>query len=99
MVTPSFIGNLPTGGGWGLRVFPRQLIHNTIRELNSKGSPAVIFIHPRELDPSGPRLRLNPLKKFVAYGPRTDLSERLVDLLRRYRFGTLREMVEAWKPA
>lgn len=97
MVTPSLIGNLPTGGGWGFRVFPQGIIHKSIRELNSKGAPAVIFLHPRELDPSGPRLRLNPLKKFVVYGPRSDVSGRLDTLMRRFRFGTLRGMVDKWE--
>ena len=97
MVTPTPFGNLPTGGGWGLRVFPECIIHKTVRELNSAGAPAVIFLHPRELDPSGPRLRLTPLKKFAAYGPRTDVSRRLDNLLRRFRFGTLRDMVEQWE--
>ena len=99
MVTPSLLCNLPTGGGWGLRLFPRRMIHNTIRELNDAGLPAVLFIHPRELDPSGPRLRLGPLKSFVSYGPKTDLSRRLTDLLRGFRFATLKEMVEEWKSA
>ena len=99
MVTPSVVGNMPTGGGWGLRFFPRRMICNTIRTLNGAGSPAVLFVHPREVDPSGPRLRLRPLKKFVSYGPRIDLTGRLADLLRRYRFATLKEMVEEWKSA
>ena len=99
MVTRSMFGNLPTGGGWGLRVFPRRIIRNTIREMNSEGAPAVLFLHPRELDPSGPRLRLKPLKKFASYGPRTDLSDLLVDLMRQFRFGTLKEMVEQWESA
>jgi polysaccharide deacetylase family protein (PEP-CTERM system associated) len=99
MVTPSLLGNLPTGGGWGLRVFPQRTIHKTIRELNGAGAPAVIFLHPRELDPSGPRLRLSPLKKFAAYGPRTDVTRRLDNLLRCFRFGTLRDLVEQWESA
>jgi polysaccharide deacetylase family protein (PEP-CTERM system associated) len=99
MVTPSLFGNLPTGGGWGLRVFPQRIIHKTIRELNRAGSQAVIFLHPRELDPTGPRLRLTLLKKFATYGPRTDVSRRLDNLLRRFHFGTLRDMVEQWESA
>ncbi len=99
MVTPSLLGNLPTGGGWGLRVFPQRMIHKTIRELNGAGAPAIIFLHPRELDPYGPRLRLTPLKKFATYGPRTDVSQRLDNLLQRFRFGTLRDMVEHWESA
>jgi len=99
MVTPSLIGNLPTGGGWGLRVFPQRMIHKSIRELNNAGAPAVVFLHPREFDPSGPRLRLRPLKKFAAYGPRSDVSGRLDVLMRYFRFGTLREMVAKWESA
>ena len=97
MVSPSILGNLPTGGGWGLRVFPRSYISNTIRAANGAGLPAVLFLHPRELDPAGPRLRLNPFRGFAAYGPRTDVTGRLDYLLRRFRFGTLREMVEQWE--
>jgi polysaccharide deacetylase family protein (PEP-CTERM system associated) len=99
MVSPFFPCNLPTGGGWGLRLFPLGLISRTIGSLNGKGSPAVLFLHPREVDPEGPRLELHPLKRFVVYGSRTDLSGRVVDLIRRYRFGTLKEMVEEWKSA
>ncbi len=99
MVTPSLFGNLPTGGGWGLRVFPQSIIHKTIRELNSAGAPAVIFPPPRELDPSGPRLRLTLLKRFATYGPRADVSRRLDNMLRRFRFDTLRDMVGQWESA
>lgn len=99
MVTPSFIGNLPTGGGWGLRFFPRGLIGRTIRALNDVGQPAVIYLHPRELDPEGPRLPLAPLKRFAAYGPRSDVSRVLRPLLSGFRFGTLRDMVEQWESA
>jgi polysaccharide deacetylase family protein (PEP-CTERM system associated) len=97
MVTPSLLGNLPTGGGWGLRVFPQPLIGKTIRALNDAGAPAVIYLHPREIDPSGPRLRLTPVKYFAAYGPRTDVSRRVNNLLRCFSFGTVRDLVEQWE--
>jgi polysaccharide deacetylase family protein (PEP-CTERM system associated) len=99
MVTPSLLGNLPTGGGWGLRLFPRRVIENTIRDLNAAGTPAVIYLHPRDFDPAGPRLELSPLRSFAAYGPRTDVTQRLAHLLRRFRFGTLRTLVEQWESA
>ncbi len=99
MVTPTIFGNMPTGGGWGLRFFPQWVVRRTIRDLNRAGAPAVMFIHPRELDPSGPRLRLGPLRNFAAYGPRTDVTERIDDLLRRFHFGTLLGMVEQWESA
>jgi polysaccharide deacetylase family protein (PEP-CTERM system associated) len=99
MVTPSLFSNLPTGGGWGFRFFPRKLISGTIARLNRDGHPAVLFIHPRELDPAGPRLRLPPLRSFATYGTRCDAGVRLRYLLERFRFGTLRELTEQWQSA
>ncbi len=99
LVTPSPFCNLPTGGGWGLRFFPQHLILKTVRALNSEGFPAVLFLHPRELDPAGPRLKLAPLKAFATYGPRTDVRERLTPLLKQFRFRTLHSMVRQWESA
>ncbi len=98
MVTPSFFGNLPTGGGWGFRFFPRALIGRTVARLNGAGFPAVLYVHPRELDAGGPRVRLPLLRSFAVYGPRTDAGQRLRFLLQRHNFGTLRQMVEQWQP-
>ena len=99
LVTPTWFGNWPTGGGWGFRFFPRVMIERTIRELNGRGVPAVLFVHPRELDPTGPRLPLSPLKSFVTYGPKHDVTTRLTYLLRRYRFGTVENLVNQWASA
>jgi len=99
MVTPSPIGNLPTGGGWGFRFFPLSLIRRTVQRLNQAGAPAVLYLHPREMEPFGPRLPLSPLQSFVSYGPRSDASGRLRDLLGRFRFQTLKELAIAWQSA
>jgi polysaccharide deacetylase family protein (PEP-CTERM system associated) len=99
MVTRSWIGNLPTGGGWGFRFFPFRMICATIEELNRRHHPAVLYLHPREVDPDGPRLDLPTLKRFVSYGSRTDAAPRLSELLRRYQFITLKELVDKWQHA
>ena len=99
MVTASPIGNLPTGGGWGFRFFPRTLIDKTVRGMNQAGLPAVLYLHPRELDPFGPRLPLSPLQSFVSYGPRTDASVRLRALLAAFKFTTMKELAAKWQPA
>ena len=59
MVTPTPACNFPTGGGWGFKFFPRAMIRATVRGLNRRGAPAVIYVHPRELDPGGPRVPLD----------------------------------------
>jgi peptidoglycan-N-acetylglucosamine deacetylase len=97
LVTPSLFGNLPSGGGWGFRFFPMRLISNTIQQLNGKGFPAVLYLHPREMEADGPRLKLSPVRAFAAYGPRKAAGERLRFLLENFRFDTLRNMVEQWQ--
>lgn len=99
MVSPSFIGNLPTGGGWGFRFFPDSLIEHTIRNYNARGKAAVLFIHPREIDPEGPKLKLPPLRAFVVYGPPTGLSRRIGNIMARHRCGTMSELVQRCRPA
>ncbi|WP_243373143.1 polysaccharide deacetylase family protein [Geotalea sp. SG265] len=99
MVTPSLFGNLPTGGGWGFRFFPLGVIVRTARTLNQAGKPAVFYLHPREMDPSGPRLDLPALQAFAAYGTRTDAEGRLRHLLQTFRFCTMKQLVETWEVA
>lgn len=98
LVTPSIAGNLPTGGGWGFRFFPLSLIQRTIRKRNERGEPAVLFLHPRELDPGSPRLELPPLRSFIVYG-KGDSRRRLELLLERFRFVPLKELADTWESA
>lgn len=96
MVTPSPFFNLPTGGGWGFRVFPASMIKRTIRNLNQNGNPAVLYLHPREMEAAtGPRLELPPFAGFAVYGPRRNAGDRLRCLLKSFRFDTMKNLVEA----
>jgi polysaccharide deacetylase family protein (PEP-CTERM system associated) len=74
MVTPSPMGNLPTGGGWGFRFFPRRWIRGTMNGYTRPGAPAVLYLHPREMEADGPRLALSPLRRFAVYGTRKDAA-------------------------
>lgn len=97
MVTPSFIGNLPTGGGWGFRFFPEWAIRQTLLSDTYRENPGVLFVHPRELDPDGPRLALGLLRSFLTYGARSSSEPRLRRLLESFRFKTLGELVASWQ--
>jgi polysaccharide deacetylase family protein (PEP-CTERM system associated) len=99
MVTSTWLGNLPTGGGWGFRLFAEAMITATMERYQREERPAVLYLHPREVDPDGPRLRLSPLKRFVSYGTRVDAAPRLSVLLERFRFTTLAELVATWQSA
>lgn len=91
--------NLPTGGGWGFRFFPRSLVSGSIRRLNDLGCPAVLYLHPREMEPNGPRVPLSPLREFVVYGPRRSAADRLRPLLSDYHFTTLECLADLWDTA
>jgi polysaccharide deacetylase family protein (PEP-CTERM system associated) len=88
--------NLPTGGGWGFRFFPRSFVTWSIRKLNDRGYPAILYLHPREMEADGPRVKLSPLRSFAAYGPRSSAADRLKYVLSRYRFTTLERLTESW---
>ena len=96
LVLQTVAGNLPVGGGWGFRFFPLAMVREAVTRMNRAGDPAVLYLHPREVDPSGPRLRLPPLKKFATYGTRTDATERVGRLLREFQFTTLERLVSTW---
>ena len=99
LVLPTLLGNLPVGGGWGFRFFPQCAIVRAIRRQNRLGAPAVLYLHPREVDPLGPRLELPPLQSFAAYGTRKDASDRLGALLGDFQFTTLGDLAERWDSA
>lgn len=92
LVTPTWFGNMPTGGGWGLRFFPVEMISRTIAALNRGGAPAVLYLHPRDVDPGGPRLDLPLLKRYASYGGRNDALPRVGCLFEQFEFTTLKEL-------
>jgi len=99
LVTKMGLVSLPTGGGWGFRLFPLRLIKATIKAYLRDAAPAVLYLHPREIDPTGPRLQLPLCTGFLSYGTRMDATPRLSDLLQCFCFTTLEEMVRQWQPA
>ena len=93
LVTGSPFGNLPIGGGWGMRIFPYRMIQKEIRRLNDSGHPALIFCHPTDFDPCPPRIPLPWIKRFVCRGKIRTTEERFIRLLSEFEFGPLREAV------
>jgi polysaccharide deacetylase family protein (PEP-CTERM system associated) len=86
--------NLPIGGGWGLRVFPYNLIRATIRKRNKEGYPALIFLHPREFDRHSPRVKLPLAKHFVVTARIARTEKRLHRLLEDFAFTSVSHVLE-----
>ena len=80
---------LPLGWGWALRrATPRDLAR-AIEQANRQGHPAVLTVHPWEIDPQPPRVRL-PLRQHIAHYFRlSGFLGRLRRVLQTVPFSTL----------
>lgn len=93
--TVRFLGqNLPVTGGGYLRHSPYWYTRAMIRHLNREGLPAVVYIHPWELDPDLPRIEgLTALQRFRTYGSTSVLAMKLERLLGDFHFVSMSEFV------
>ena len=63
-----FRQNLPVGGGAYLRMLPYALMKNGIRSINkNENAPAVLYLHPWEIDDSQPRLEASWKSRMRQY--------------------------------
>ncbi len=69
------------GGGY-LRLFPYSLIRRMSHTVHADGRPVVYYVHPREIDPSHPRLPMGPFRKFKSYLNLNSTMPKLSALLR-----------------
>jgi len=79
------------GGGY-LRLFPYFLIKRGINEYNMHGHPVNVYLHPREIDPSHPRMKMPLHRKFKCYVNLHTTENKLRSLLRDYRFGRIKDI-------
>jgi hypothetical protein len=82
--------NLPLGGGGYLRHSPYWYSRRMIRRLNATGQPAVVYIHPWEIDPNPPPVAgLSLVQRFRTYGSTAILENKLERLLDEFDFTTM----------
>jgi polysaccharide deacetylase family protein (PEP-CTERM system associated) len=67
LVADRFGQVMPMGWGWGLRMSSPRRVLATIEASNRAGIPAVLTVHPWELDPDPPRVTLPPRLWFAHY--------------------------------
>jgi polysaccharide deacetylase family protein (PEP-CTERM system associated) len=93
--TVRFAGlNLPVGGGGYFRILPYWWTRTGIRRLNeTEGRPAIVYLHPWEVDPKQPRLAGSRLSRFRHYRHLEETEVRLRRLLRDFRFGTIADTI------
>lgn len=95
MSTVPFYGaHLPGAGGGYLRIFPRFYSRFVFRRLNTRERrPAVVYLHPWEVDPDQPKLRGRLRSRLRHYTGLRGMQSKLKDLLRRHPFAPMREVL------
>ena len=93
--TQAFGRNLPLGGGGYLRMLPYGYMRWGMRRVNAhEREPAVVYVHPWEIDPEQPRLRTAGRRGFSTHYVGLAATERkLRRLLRDFRFAPMREVL------
>ena len=80
------------GGGY-LRLFPYVLIQHMVRQVLDGGQPVVLYIHPREIDPYHPRLKMPLIRSFKSYVGLSSTAGKLDRLLSTFKFLTFAELL------
>ena len=87
LVADRFGQVMPLGWGWGLRMSSPRRVLDAIERLNHRGQPAVLTVHPWEIDPEPPRVRLPARLHFAHYFRLSGFSNRLRAILSGGSFG------------
>ena len=84
---------MPIAGGAYLRFLPAQFIAWGIHEINKvERQPAIIYIHPWELDPEQPRVAIKGLSRVRHYFNLDSTERKLRYLIKRCNFTTLNKI-------
>ena len=86
---------IPVGGGY-FRLFPLFLTVKAINEIRKSGSPAMLYLHPWEVDPQQPAIKGVSVKNRVRH--RIGLNGtigKLKKLFRVYEFETMGEILSS----
>jgi len=85
------------GGGY-LRLFPKQVILYMHKKLAKQGIPTLFYIHPREMEPQHPRLKMNKMAYFKSYVNLNTVQPKLEAILSSSKFITCRQYIETCFP-
>lgn len=80
---------MPMGWGWGLRMSRPARVAREIERANHAGRPAVLTVHPWEIDPDPPRARMPARQHFAHYFRLSGFANRLREIVRTVPFTSL----------
>ncbi len=86
----------PVAGGGYLRLYPYSITARAVRHLQAEGIPAIVYLHPYELDPAEPNEVLFPVTRRTRLTQgmgRRHIESRLTRLFEEFRFAPLSEVI------
>jgi len=83
---------VPIAGGGYFRLFPYWILRRLSKKAELAGHPLILYLHPWELDPNQPRMNGPLFSKFRHYVNLHKTQDKLLLLLREYRFAPIREV-------
>jgi polysaccharide deacetylase family protein (PEP-CTERM system associated) len=87
---------LPVAGGGYLRLLPALVSRWAIRRVNGRDRmPALVYVHPWEIDPEQPRIRGTLPNRVRHYTGLRSMRDKIRDLLRTFRFAPARDALAA----
>jgi polysaccharide deacetylase family protein (PEP-CTERM system associated) len=92
LVADRFGQVMPMGWGWGLRMSSPRRVLRPLEAVNRAGRPAVLTVHPWELDPDPPRVRLPARLHFAHYFRLSGFHARLNEVLGGATFGRIGDL-------
>lgn len=80
------------GGGY-LRLFPYPMIRHYAKAVNKEGRPVIYYLHPREIDPEHPRLRMGLMRYFKSYVNLNRTMPKLMKLINEQKLTSFNEFI------
>lgn len=93
-VTPLRLGQhrLAFSGGGYLRALPAPVLRAAFQAFELRRTPAIVYLHPRELDPDQPRMQLPLRRKLKYYIGLDGVADKVAMLLDHFHFATLAQV-------
>lgn len=96
MSAAKFFGmQVPVSGGGYFRILPYWVTRAGLKQVNEQaGRPFTFYLHPWEVDPGQPRVKVKAFSRFRHYTNLHVCEQRLRRVLSDFRFGTMRQVLE-----
>ncbi len=85
--------SVPVSGGFYMRVLPYSLVKRALRRINASGQPAIMYVHPWEMDTGQDYPHVTARERITHYHGRRGLEAKLNQLFTDFKFVSLGELM------